>query len=52
MNAAKENFLLKGYFNRKEKAAEKAAEAAAEKATQDSLAIKEGEQKVIEDKKK
>ncbi len=48
MNAAKENFLFKGYFNRKEKAAEKAAE----KATQDSLAIKEGEQKVIEDKKK
>ncbi len=48
MNAAKENFLLKGYFNRKAKAAEKAAE----KSTQDSLAIKEGEQKAIEDKKK
>ena len=38
MNAAKENFLLKGYFNRKEKAAEK------EK--------KEEEQKVIDEKKK
>jgi len=38
MNAAKENFLLKGYFNRKEKAAEK------EK--------KEDEQKVIDEKKK
>ena len=33
MNAAKENFLLKGYFNRKAKAAEKAAE----KATADAL---------------
>jgi phospholipid/cholesterol/gamma-HCH transport system substrate-binding protein len=52
MNAAKENFLFKGYFNRKAKAAEKASEEAAEKVTQDSLAIKEGEQKVIEDKKK
>ena len=48
MNAAKENFLLKGYFNRKAKAAEKAAE----KSTQDSLAIKEDEQKAIDDKKK
>jgi len=38
MNAAKENFLLKGYFNRKEKAAEK------EK--------KKEEQKVIDEKKK
>jgi len=38
MNAAKENFLLKGYFNRKEKAAEK------EK--------KDNEQKVIDEKKK
>ncbi len=48
MNAAQENFLLKGYFNRKEKAAEKAAE----KATQDSLARKKDEQKEIDDKKK
>lgn len=48
MNAAKENFLFKGYFNRKAKAAEKAAE----KSTQDSLAIKEAEQKATEDKKK
>lgn len=32
MNAAKENFLLKGYFNRKEKAAQKKKEAEAIKA--------------------
>jgi phospholipid/cholesterol/gamma-HCH transport system substrate-binding protein len=37
MNAAKENFLLRGYFNRKEKAAEK---------------LKEEEQKAIEEQKK
>lgn len=37
MNAAKENFLLRGYFNRKEKAAEK---------------LKEEEQKAIDEKKK
>jgi phospholipid/cholesterol/gamma-HCH transport system substrate-binding protein len=40
MNAAKENFLLKGYFNRKAKAAEKI--------TRDSLEIKEDEQKAID----
>lgn len=44
MNAAKENFLLKGYFNRKAKAAEKLAN--------DSLEKKEDEQKTIDDKKK
>lgn len=44
MNAAKENFLLKGYFNRKAKAAEKLAK--------DSLETKEDEQKVIDDKNK
>jgi phospholipid/cholesterol/gamma-HCH transport system substrate-binding protein len=44
MNAAKENFLLKGYFNRKEKAAEKEKQKAEE--------IKEDEQKVIDKKKK
>ena len=37
MNAAKENFLFKGYFNRKAKAAEKLAN--------DTLKIDEGEQK-------
>lgn len=44
MNAAKENFLLKGYFNRKAKAAEKLSK--------DSLDAKEGEQKAIDDNKK
>jgi phospholipid/cholesterol/gamma-HCH transport system substrate-binding protein len=39
MNAAKENFLFKGYFNRKAKAAEKKKEAAADKKAdkQDSI---------------
>ena len=44
MNAAKENFLLKGYFNRKTKAADKLKK--------DSLAIKAEEQKVIDNNKK
>ena len=44
MNAAKENFLLKGYFNRKERAAQKVAK--------DTLDEKEKAQKEIEDKKK
>jgi phospholipid/cholesterol/gamma-HCH transport system substrate-binding protein len=48
MNAAKENFLLKGYFNRKEKAAAKKAE----EFTRDSLAARELQQKALETKKK
>lgn len=44
MNAAKENFLLKGYFNRKERAAEKV--------TKDSLKIQTEEQKAIDKRKK
>jgi len=48
MNAAKENFLLKGYFNRKEKAAAKKAE----EFTRDSLATRELQQKALEPKKK
>ncbi len=48
MNAAKENFLLKGYFNRKEKAAEKKAE----EFTRDSLEAVQTKQKALETKKK
>ena len=44
MNAAKENFLLKGYFNRKAKAAEKLK--------RDAVEIKAEEQKVIDKSKK
>ena len=43
MNAAKENFLLKGYFNRKARAAEKIEK--------DSTGKKESEQKLIDKKK-
>lgn len=43
MNAAKENFLLRGYFNRKAKAAEKVR--------RDSAATKAEEQKIIDKKK-
>jgi phospholipid/cholesterol/gamma-HCH transport system substrate-binding protein len=44
MQAAKHNFLLKGFFNKKAKAAQK---------TKDSIAaIKAKEQKVIDKKKK
>jgi phospholipid/cholesterol/gamma-HCH transport system substrate-binding protein len=38
MNAAKENFLLKGYFNRREKAAQKKKDDAAEKLIEKSKA--------------
>jgi phospholipid/cholesterol/gamma-HCH transport system substrate-binding protein len=44
MNAAKENFLLKGYFNRRERAAEKTRK--------DSVESKAEEQKAINRKKK
>jgi phospholipid/cholesterol/gamma-HCH transport system substrate-binding protein len=44
MNAAKENFLLKGYFNRKEKAAVKKQN--------DAEKVKEEEQKVIDNTEK
>jgi phospholipid/cholesterol/gamma-HCH transport system substrate-binding protein len=44
MNAAKENFLLKGYYNRKAKAAEKSKKEEEEK--------KMEEQKAIDEKKK
>ena len=44
MNAAKENFLFKGYFNRKEKEAEQFSK--------DSLAKKEAERKAADQKKK
>lgn len=41
MNAAKENFLLKGYFNRKERAAEKAMKDSAESKAEIQKAIDE-----------
>lgn len=44
MNAAKENFLFKGYFNRKEKAAEKLVKDA-EETKSDSIKAEEKEQK-------
>lgn len=44
MNAAKENFLLRGYFNRKERAAERLKK--------DSVESKAEEQKAIDKKKR
>jgi phospholipid/cholesterol/gamma-HCH transport system substrate-binding protein len=42
MNAAKENFLLKGYFNRRERAAQKAKDEAKKKAEEEQRIIKVG----------
>jgi phospholipid/cholesterol/gamma-HCH transport system substrate-binding protein len=44
MNAAKENFLFRGYYRRKEKAAEKIKNDSVEKKSED-LKIKEKEKK-------
>jgi phospholipid/cholesterol/gamma-HCH transport system substrate-binding protein len=57
MNAAKENFLLKGYFNRKARAAEKVKRAADAKQTEEQKAKKDtltnrAEEKKVIDKKK
>ncbi len=40
MNAAKQNFLLRGYYKKKAKAAEKAKEEAADKAGDDAAGTK------------
>jgi phospholipid/cholesterol/gamma-HCH transport system substrate-binding protein len=45
INAAKENFLLKGYFNRKEKAAQKAKDSVVEKKAEEQKAIQKEEKK-------
>ena len=58
MNAAKENFLLKGYFNRRTRAAEKVKKAAEakqaeeQKVKKDTLTKRAEEKKVIDNKKK
>jgi phospholipid/cholesterol/gamma-HCH transport system substrate-binding protein len=52
MNAAKENFLLKGYFNRREKAAQKKKDDAAAIKKDDAAAKKVDEPKVNDIKKK
>jgi phospholipid/cholesterol/gamma-HCH transport system substrate-binding protein len=51
MNAAKENFLLKGYFNRKARAAEKVKKSAETKQTEDQKAKKDTLTKRLEEKK-
>ena len=48
MNAAKENFLLKGYFNRKEKAAEEMKE----EAEKEKAAEEKAKEKEVNDEKK
>jgi phospholipid/cholesterol/gamma-HCH transport system substrate-binding protein len=52
MNAAKENFLLKGYYNRKEKAAEKIKEdAEKEKVIEDKAAEEKAKEEFKDEKK-
>ena len=51
MNAAKENFLLRGYYKKKAKAAEKAKEEAIDKASEEAEGTKAEEQKAKDEKK-
>jgi len=46
MNAAKKNFLLKGYFKKKEKAAEKVKDDAIEKKAEEQKVIQKEEKAV------